>query len=134
MIFTDSHFLPYEHEVMNLKTKFWIGILAFVLVLCIGLSLLTLGGPKASRARILCDGQVFRTVDLGIDQEFTVETEYGRNVVTVKDGRIAVTEASCPDHYCMRRGFCDSGAQIVCLPNRLVIEFLTEQEIDGVVG
>ena len=44
--------------------------------------------------------------------------------IAVKDGKIAVTEASCPDHYCMQRGYCHSGAQIVCLPNRLVISFL----------
>ena len=51
-----------------------------------------------------------------------------------KDGKIAVTEASCPDHYCMKRGFCNSGTEIVCLPNRLVIQFLDAQEIDAAVG
>ena len=34
----------------------------------------------------------------------------------------------------MHRGFCSGGMQIVCLPNRLVIEFVAEQEIDGVIG
>ena len=117
-----------------MKTKFWIAILALLLVICLGLSLLTLGGKDASRASITSDGKLIRTVDLSIDQEFTVHTEGGYNVVTVKDGKIAVTEASCPDHYCMNRGFCAGGAQIVCLPNRLVIEFLSEQEIDVAVG
>jgi len=117
-----------------LNTKYWIAILTAVLVLCVGLSLLTLGGEEASRAQITSGGKVIRTVDLAVDQTFTVETEGGYNVVTVKDGKIAVTEANCPDHYCMARGFCNSGAQIVCLPNKLVIEFLSEAEIDGVVG
>ena len=117
-----------------MKTKYWIAILAAVLALCIALSLLTLGGEDAARAQISSHGKVIRTVDLGIDQEFTVEAQDGYNVVTVKDGKIAVTEASCPDHYCMARGFCNKGAQIVCLPNKLVIEFLGEAEIDGIVG
>ena len=117
-----------------MKTKYWIAILAIVLLLCAGASLLTFGGEDASRAQITSSGKVIRTVDLSIDQEFTVETDGGYNVVTVKDGKIAVTEADCPDHYCMDRGFCAGGAQIVCLPNRLVIEFLGEPEIDGVVG
>ena len=117
-----------------MKTKYWIAILAFFLTVCIGLSLLTLGGEAASLAQISSDGRVLRTVDLHIDQTFTVETKDGYNIITVRDGRIAVTEASCPDHYCMARGFCNSGTQIVCLPNRLVIEFLAEQEIDGIVG
>ena len=117
-----------------MKTKYWILALALLLVLCLGLTMLTMGGEAASRARITSGGKVIRTVDLSFDQEFTVETADGYNVITVKDGRIAVTEASCPDHHCMARGFCNSGAQIVCLPNRLVIDFLGEAEIDGIVG
>ena len=117
-----------------MKTKYWIALLAVILLICAGISFLTLGGETASRAQIVSNGKVIRTVDLAIDQEFTVETENGYNIVTVKDGKIAVTEASCPDHYCMARGFCNSGAQIVCLPNRLVIEFLGEAEIDVIVG
>ena len=117
-----------------MKTKYWIMALALLLALCLGLTMLTMGGEAASQARITSNGKVIRTVDLSFDQEFTVETADGYNVVTVKDGKIAVTEASCPDHHCMARGFCNSGTQIVCLPNRLVIEFLGEAEIDGVVG
>ncbi len=118
-----------------MKTKYWIALLAVALFLSILATYLLLGsGEAASRARITSDSTLVRVVDLSVDQEFTVETEDGYNIVTVKDGKIAVTEASCPDHYCMARGFCSSGAQIVCLPNRLVIEFLGEAEIDGAVG
>ena len=117
-----------------MKTKYWIAILTVILLICVGFSFFLMGGEDASRAEISSDGRTVRIVDLHIDQEFTVETEAGYNVVTVRDGKIAVTGASCPDHYCMDRGFCSRGAQIVCLPNRLVIEFLGEAEIDGVVG
>jgi len=55
-------------------------------------------------------------------------------MIHIKDGKIGVTEANCPDHYCMHRGFCNSGAQIVCLPNKLVIRFVGAPEIDMVVG
>ena len=117
-----------------MKTKYWIALLALIALVCLGISLVTMGGEDAARAQISSNGQVVRIVDLSVDQEFTIETDTGRNVITVKDGKIAVTEASCPDHYCMARGFCSKGAQIVCLPNRLVIEFLGEAEIDMIVG
>ena len=118
-----------------MKTKYYIAILCLLLSLCIVASYFLLGsGPDAASAKITSDGELVRIVDLHMDQEFTVETDGGYNIVTVKDGKIAVTEASCPDHYCMARGFCSKGAQIVCLPNRLVIEFLGEAEIDGAVG
>ena len=72
---------------------------------------------------------------LSQDQTFTVTTpEGGENLIMVQDGSIAVTEASCPDHYCVRRGFCQGGREIVCLPNRLVIRFVTEGEVDGETG
>jgi len=119
-----------------MKTKYWIAILSTVLVLCcISGFLLMAPGEEASRAEIVSEGKVLYTVDLYTSATYTVTTEDGGyNVVTVKDGKIAVTEADCPDHYCMMRGFCSSGTEIVCLPNRLVIRFLGEQEIDGVVG
>ena len=117
-----------------MKTKFWIAILAAALLVCLILSLCITGGEEASRAKITSDGALIRIVDLSVDQEFTVQTEDGYNVVTVQDGKIGVSEATCPDHYCMKRGYCNSGTEIVCLPNRLVIRFLGEQEIDAIVG
>ena len=119
-----------------MKTKTWIVLLSALLVLCLGLSLFLLRPQKdAAFARITSQGTLLKVVDLRIDQEFTVTTaEGGFNTVTVRSGAIAVTAASCPDRYCMKRGFCSGGAQIVCLPNRLTITFLGEQEIDAAVG
>ena len=118
-----------------MKTKTWIILLTVVLILCLSLSAFFLRPQDAVYAEISSQGKILKTVDLRLDQEFTVTTpEGGSNVVTVRDGKIAVTEANCPDHYCMDRGFCSGGVQIVCLPNRLVIRFLGEQTIDAVVG
>ena len=110
--------------------------MGILLVLCIGLSVWFLMPREAStHAQILSDGKLLKTVDLGIDQEFTIPSaDGGYNIVTVHQGAIAVTDATCPDHYCMKRGFCDSGTDIVCLPNRLVIRFTAEQEIDAIIG
>ena len=118
-----------------MKTRTWIILLCVVLLACAGLSiwLLTPRGT-AAQAEIRLDGELYKTVDLNVDQEFVVESDLGSNTITVKDGKIAVTAADCPDHYCVERGFCDSGAQIVCLPHRLVISFVGQQEVDGAVG
>ena len=119
-----------------MKTKTWIFLFILLLLIFGGLSIpLLIPGETASHAEIISDGQIMHTVDLHIDRTITITTQNGgQNVVTVKDGKIAVTEATCPDHYCMQRGYCNSGTQIVCLPNRLVIRFLGEQTIDAVVG
>ena len=91
--------------------------------------------PDAASAVVTSGGNVVKTVNLRENQQFTITSEAGgKNIVTVLDGKIAVTEATCPDHYCMKRGFCASGTDIVCLPNRLVIHFTGAKTIDAAVG
>ena len=118
-----------------MKTKTWAMILGLLLAVCVVTSFLLLQpGETAHRVEILSEGKVLYTLNLNVDQEITVTTDRGTNTITIRDGAVAVTEASCPDHYCMHRGYCTGGAEIVCLPNRLVIRFLGAQEIDGVSG
>ena len=119
-----------------MKTRTWILIFGLILTICLGASYsFLMPGEASTHAEITSHGQVIKTVDLRIDQEFTVgNSKDGYNVITVQNGKIGVTEASCPDHYCMKRGFCNSGTEIVCLPNRMTIRFLGVQEIDAVIG
>ena len=118
-----------------MKSKSWGILLAAVLLAGFGLSLFLMrDAGRASRAEIRSHGKVLCVVDLNVNQEFTVSNEDGVNVITVRDGKIAVTDADCPDHYCMARGFCAAGPGIVCLPNRLVIRFVEETDVDAAVG
>lgn len=117
-----------------MKTKYWIMVIAVVLFLCLGLSIyFMLPGEVASHVQVYADNQLMHTLPLDKDTQITVTTQYGTNVITVKNGKVAVTEASCPDHYCMERGYQNSGTDIVCLPNRLVLKFTSEQTVDTVV-
>lgn len=115
-----------------MKTKFWIMIFAGILALSSVLGLWLLRPSQANFAEVYCDGKLLLTLDLRVDREETLETEFGTNTLTVRDGKIAVTAADCPDGYCMQRGWCAGGPQIVCLPNRLVIKFTGESEVDAV--
>lgn len=119
-----------------MKTRTWILIFAVILAVCAAASFALLTpGEASTQAEITRQGSVIKTVDLRIDQSFTIESENGGyNVISVRDGKIGVTEASCPDHYCMKRGFCNSGTEIVCLPNKISIRFVGQQEIDAIVG
>ena len=121
----------------RLKTRTWILIFVLLMTACLGCSLFLFRRTGAAAfAQISSDGQVIRTVSLSVDQEFTVTTPKGGvNVITVRNGKIAVTEANCPDKYCMLRGWCDQGTQIVCLPNHLLITFQGGvPEVDEIAG
>ena len=44
------------------------------------------------------------------------------NRVEIKDGRVRMIEASCPNHLCIRQGWISlEGQSIVCLPNKVVV-------------
>ena len=119
-----------------MKTKVWIRLLVALFLISGALgAYLLVPSQDAHRAEILSGGQVVHSVDLHTAATYTVTGENGGyNVITVRDGKIAVTEASCPDHYCVKRGYCASGTDIVCLPNKLVIHFLGVQTVDAAAG
>ena len=91
---------------------------------CIYIIIALNGGSEKHIAQITSDGKIVRTVDLSTapDETFTVEYFGGYNVITVKDGEISVSEASCPDKICVHHGpLKNELLPIVCMPNRLVI-------------
>ena len=118
-----------------MKTKIWIIILTVLVLICLGLSLwIFLPRESAQSVKVISEGEVLYILPLDTDTQIEIVTDRGINTVTVKNGKVAVTEANCPDGHCMKRGFCSNGVQIVCLPNRLVLEFTGQQVLDGVVG
>ena len=55
------------------------------------------------------------TVRIGDDETY--------NVLVIKDGEAQITEASCPNHLCIRQGKISAdGEMIICVPNKVVVE------------
>ena len=79
---------------------------------------------SGTSAQITQNGAVLHTLSLNEEQELTLAAPNGgSNTVTVRDGRVCVSHATCPDQICVKQGWVDSAATpIVCLPNALVIE------------
>ncbi len=94
-------------------------ILVAVVMLC-GAFVLRSDGKKAV---VTVDGEVFGEYLLSEDQTIAISTKSGNNTVCISDGKVTVTTADCPDHYCVRHIAIDSvGETIVCLPHRVIIE------------
>ena len=90
-----------------MKSRFWIIAIALILVLCVGLSIWLLGGmEEAEMVEIWSDGKLLYSLPLSVDTQLRIDSENGTNTITIADGKIAVTQADCPDHYCMDRGYC----------------------------
>ena len=108
----------------------------FLAVLCAMVSWYVYSsGSSGSYAAVTVNGQAYGTYSLAEDQETDIDSEYGHNRLTVSGGRILMTEASCPDGYCLNQhkkngGMKDSNQTIVCLPNRVAVSILTGEKTE----
>ena len=97
---------------------FIIAILLIAFALWVGMFLMQ-NGNYAS-IRITIDGEEYGTYSLAEDQVISIGNT---NVCEIKDGKVNMIEADCPDHLCMKqKAITDAGGTIVCLPNKVVIE------------
>lgn len=88
---------------------------------------------KETIADIYQNGSLIKSIPLNTAEapfSFTVTGENDCfNEITVKDGGVCISNASCPDKLCMHQGYIRSSLlPITCLPNRLVIQV---REIGG---
>ena len=73
-------------------------------------------------ADIKLNGNIIRQIELSEDKTFVIDSDNGSNVVDVKDGKIAIIEADCPDKVCVKTGaISNMGEIIACVPHKLVI-------------
>lgn len=101
------------------------------LVLC---CIFFFGNTAKTTATVLSDGVEVMSLDLSVDGEYLIESDYGSNTLRVADGKISVISADCPTQDCVHHAPADSGAPIVCLPNRMVIIFSNTAEYDVMIG
>ena len=119
-----------------MKTKHWIIIIAIALAASLGLGAwLLLGQQEKHYVTVIQDGKITMTLDLSKDRVLTLTSANGgSNTVEIKDNKVAVTSATCPDHICMSMGWCDSGLPIACLPNGLILSFASDSGTDAAAG
>ena len=117
-----------------MRTKHWIILFSVIFVILAGLTAWQyLGAKPGGKAEVYADGKLVRTLELSEDGEYRIESAEGWNLLTVRDGKLAVTAASCSDGDCVRCGERNADPPIVCLPNRVSIRFTEAGGVDGVV-
>lgn len=71
-------------------------------------------------------------LNLAEDSELVVDTDYGRNVVRVSSGTVAIVEADCPGGDCLRQhAISTPGQQLICLPHHLWVEVVADGDAAG---
>lgn len=100
-------------------------IIAAILLLS-ALSMLLINKDGGDTAAIFLDGELICEVSLQEPQEFTLK-EIPEAVFSVRDGKIAITENTCPGQKCIHSGYTAHGS-IVCLPRHIIVEIRASKE------
>lgn len=89
-------------------------------------------GKTGATAIIERDGETISELDLSKDTELVLDDgNGGSNTITVKNGKIAVTDANCPDLVCVHTGsISQTGEVIACLPHKLIITISEKKNSD----
>lgn len=84
------------------------------------------------QVEILQDGKILYTLDLAQaeDQTFTVTYGGRSNEIEIRAHQIRVKAADCPDQICVHMDWLEA-APIVCLPNRLSIQYADGESASG---
>lgn len=79
---------------------------------------------KGENVEIFVDGSLYKKVSLSQDEIITITgSSGGTNVLVIKDLKVYMKEADCPDKVCVHQGSISrSNETIVCLPNRIVVK------------
>ena len=112
---------------------FAIGMVAVAAILVSVIFWTKVGSEEGNMVMIYQDGSLIRELSLGTDTEVVIEGDY-ENVVTIKDGKAAITRSDCPGTDCVHSGWIhEAGRSIVCLPNRVELRIEGVSEVDFVV-
>jgi len=87
-------------------------------------------------AEITLDGNPYKKIFLsehkGSDT-IDIKTNYGSNIIEIKDDSIRITESDCRDKICIKSGFISKpGELLVCLPHKLMVEIKSNDDKENI--
>jgi len=113
-----------------------------VVLLIIGVfSIIFLNGSNKDLKKVIVkvDGVKVFEREISENQDFKekIKTNYGYNIINVKEGKVSIISSDCTNQVCVHSGeISNEGEIIVCLPHHLIVEIINnidnkKTEIDG---
>jgi len=82
---------------------------------------------EGEKVKILSNNKELYVFSLDDEIKQEIVSKNGVNTVEIKDGKVRVISADCPDKICVEhKSISKVGETIVCLPHRLVVEIVDE--------
>ena len=117
---------------MTKGVKISLAVVAVIFIISAAMSVifLTSTGKDPEKdhiwAEVVQNNEVLYKLDLSAEEDrtFRVESGNGWNDITIKDHRISISDADCPDHTCVKTGKLRYDyLPIICLPHNLIVRF-----------
>ncbi len=108
----------------------FIGILFFF---CIAVCVFVYkgGAVTGSYITITVDGEKYGTYSLAKEQTIVVGEGEHQNIIEIRGGKAYMTAAGCPDQLCVNQNeICYDKQSIICLPNKVVVTVIGEDDAD----
>lgn len=119
-----------------MKKKDWLTAAIILLVALLVWSVNHFTAKEPAKLQITVNGEIYGTYDLDKNQEIPINDT---NICRIRDGKVSMTEANCPDQICVHTAAVSKdGGSVVCLPNRIVLEIIsqngekTQPELDSI--
>lgn len=105
-------------------------LMLFIVILSI---LLLFNDNIVTYANIYYEDNIIKSVDLNVDNIYTINGYNGIIKIQVNNKRIRVIQEKSNRHLCSKQGYISKSYEsIICLPNKISIS-LSNNELDGVV-
>ncbi len=82
--------------------------------------------------KISVDGKEYKKISLGSNMNgktIDIKTEFGYNKLKIENNGVRVIEDDSPKKLDIKQGLIsDVGESIICMPNRLVVEIISEND------
>ena len=129
--------IPKKHRLKLCRNDLLLGAAFFAAAVIVFLVFILVNhGKTGDSVQIYLDGTIYKSYSLQETQDIIIDTEKGHNTIRIEEGTVWMTEADCPDQYCISSGpVTKNGEVIVCLPHRLVIEVTAirqQEEFDAI--
>lgn len=106
--------------IKNIRLADWMLFLVLLVVSVAGIFITKEALPRGTDVTIEINGEPAYTFPLNVDRMIPVSSSYGETLVEIKEGRVRIREAHCPNRICVKQGWVSKGV-IICLPNKILV-------------
>ena len=88
-----------------------------------------LHATQGSMALVQVDGKMVYKTSLSETRTIMVDGIRGTLMLETREGKVAITQANCPNHVCIKTGWRSRvGDIIVCVPNKVVVRIIGSEQ------